>query len=1026
MGIKRVLRTLTRKGLQHASFLLEIRDALSKATDDGPESTLPCDDAQNLTIRWGDSTPTGRFKKLPFFFFWLGLVSFLIALICSFSGPFSGADSAQCRGIYMYPAYARITGFDTNYSRLAKKYHLYLYREQGKDREPAADNVISLDGIPVLFIPGNAGSFKQVRSIAAAAAELYFENKDAIVNPNARNLDVFTADFNEDFTAFHGRTMLDQAEYLNEAMRYILTLYESSNAVGPPPRSVLILGHSMGGVVARVMPTLKNYVPASINTIITLSSPHAVAPATFDGDIIKIYDDVNEFWVQSYENASSSFAQNVSLISITGGILDTVLPADYTIVEHLIPYENGFTTYTTTIPGVWTPVDHLAIVWCDQLRKVLARLLLEIVDFKTPYKTIALPSRMREFRKHLLTGLESYTTQDLTLRNDANYNNLEISEDAQYIDANEFVLLGEMGSRYDRIFELPKQLDSYRFTALYSDGVEEVQIFFCKAMSSDYLPDKQLNELTGCLLATSDFVTIPSSAPGTKFPADSSEGGSQEPYHFLHVNETVLSTYEFILLKAPSVQKKSSFFVAELSTDIDSMQIKDGPLSFLFTRREYEFSGGSLFKEINFPHIWNSLISYRVSVNSAQRDPLFQPILKQSVERPFETKWHVDVTNGSHDISFHSIAPFVPIKDIYNSPLKFSLVCSPESTKVTLSLEINWHRTFKLLFLRYRLSVIAFAVAFTSLVIGYQFYQYQDSGDFMSFESAAKLFLSRHGMPLYFFVSILTPLTSLNLIQRVHGFLQYLGLERLALPFDKSLSMNAFFLGMSETFMWWLGPFLLSIVIFALITLARLIVLIEAGSVFLKEKLGSVAVLSEPSADSFQGLPFSSLKARNLLGTALLILSVFCYVPYQFALVVMALVQVIVCLKAALAKQTSNSQSINLVNYNNSFLLLLLFVVPINVPIVIVFLHNLAIRWETPFSSHHNFLSVLPAVLLIEKNAKFSIPKIRGTKDLRSTSVVAFLFYLATYSFLSGTRNLYWLHHLFNLLCAVIILTDIS
>src|SRR3978361_124937 len=83
-------------------------------------------------------------------------------------------------------------------------------------------------GVPVLFIPGNAGSYKQVRPIAAEAATYFHDvlrHDAAVIDAGTRNLDFFTVDFNEDITAFHGQTMLDQAEYLNEAIAYILSLY---------------------------------------------------------------------------------------------------------------------------------------------------------------------------------------------------------------------------------------------------------------------------------------------------------------------------------------------------------------------------------------------------------------------------------------------------------------------------------------------------------------------------------------------------------------------------------------------------------------------------------------------------------------------------------------------------------------------------------------------------------------------------------------------------------------------------------
>ncbi|KAK0844019.1 GPI inositol deacylase [Friedmanniomyces endolithicus] len=179
-------------------------------------------------------------------------------------------DPKGCAMSYMRPAFAPFSDFDTEHTRFASKYSLYLYREGGVDEDTR------VKGIPVLFIPGNAGSYKQVRPIAAEAAN-YFQNElrvdTAAVGSGKRPLDIFTVDFNEELSAFHGQTLLDQAEYLNEAIAFILALYHNpSRSLREPglpdPKSVIILGHSMGGVVARTM----LHMPTTSSTRLTPSS----------------------------------------------------------------------------------------------------------------------------------------------------------------------------------------------------------------------------------------------------------------------------------------------------------------------------------------------------------------------------------------------------------------------------------------------------------------------------------------------------------------------------------------------------------------------------------------------------------------------------------------------------------------------------------------------------------------------------------------------------------------------------------
>lgn len=47
-------------------------------------------------------------------------------------------------------------------------------------------------------------------------------------------------------------------------------------------------------------------------------------------------------------------------------------------------------------------------------------------------------------------------------------------------------------------------------------------------------------------------------------------------------------------------------------------------------------------------------------------------------------------------------------------------------------------------------------------------------------------------------------------------------------------------------------------------------------------------------------------------------------------------------------------------------LTLMLWVLPINAFVLVVWAHNLAVHWLTPFSSHHNVLSVMPFLVLVE------------------------------------------------------------
>lgn len=228
-------------------------------------------------------------------------------------------------------------------------------------------------------------------------------------------------DFNEDMAAFHGQTLLDQAEYVNEALAYILSLYHDPRRSRrdpdlPDPSSVILIGHSMGGIVARTALTMTNYQANSVNTIITMSTPHEKPPVSFDSDLVLTYKQINDYWRAAYSQkwANNNPLWHVTLISIAGGARDTVIPSDYASLAALVPETHGFTVFTSTMPNVWVGTDHLSITWCDQFRKAIIKSLFDIVDVRRPSQTRPRAERMRIFKKWYLTGLESVAEKSLS------------------------------------------------------------------------------------------------------------------------------------------------------------------------------------------------------------------------------------------------------------------------------------------------------------------------------------------------------------------------------------------------------------------------------------------------------------------------------------------------------------------------------------------------------------------------------------------------------------------------------------
>ncbi|AAS53892.2 AFR521Wp [Eremothecium gossypii ATCC 10895] len=972
--------------------------------------------------------------------FGLGLLLFCIVCMAYLS-PFLGSDLPQCRSVTMYPSYALVQGFDRRFSRLGRKYHLYLYREAGKDNGFSDDNEIHLDGIPVLFIPGNAGTYKQVRSIAAATANLYYgEMRDALNNNNTKNLDFFTADFNEDFTAFHGRTMLDQAEYCNDAIRYILSIYELSDkyrASGEPlPTSVLVVGHSMGGIVARVMTTLKNHIPQSINTILTLSSPHSTAPATFDGDILKIYNAMNAFWESKFRDRDKDpfYAENVSVISITGGVLDSVLPADYTSLEGIIPSDNGFTTYTTTIPWVWTPIDHLAIVWCDQLRIVVAKLLLELVDRTSASKTRPLPDRMRLARRSLLSGLESSASADFHLWDNEDYIFQPKVAPGALTTAQEMSPILLNVETYDTLNEynylaIPHNEPNLRFSLLTSlENLEELHILFCQNYN-EHNSNGPIEYSSRCVSPSQDFIHVPRSFENSKYPSESSVGSASLPFKALHFNQTLLSKYDFIKFRKPSKSsfKDEDFVLVELSTTDWQTTVNCNPFQLLLSSAKFAHNASSapFIQTFRFPYLSSSLVSYKLDVSYTGENLVFEPFIAQSIDSPFETKWHLRLRD-SVTITIHSEAPFIPFESHYDKSVKLRLIAPPDCN-INLSLSINWYMTLKFLFIRYRLAVAALPLSLVSFVLANQFALYYSSSFFPDFSTTLRAVTSKFWLKLTLSSILLTPILNISFIQRLIHSLDPSGVNSPFLIRKKNIMTAAYYLGIREIFMCWIGPLLSCITLSLVYMLAFGISTLEScvrrvscymSTAISKTRMKEIWLKDECEYEE-------GLVLRRRIGSGIMILAVVLYVPYQLVFVLLFLVQLNTVIKLNINYFNTKRHS-NLRNYNSSYLLLMLCVLPINAPMVFVFLHNFGRRWVTSFRSHHNCLAILPIILLVCDNAGLRIPRSHCIERISKLITIGSFLYLSLYSVIYGIRNLFWAHHLVNLISGWLLFTSLD
>ncbi|KAL3272555.1 hypothetical protein HHI36_014026 [Cryptolaemus montrouzieri] len=268
------------------------------------------------------------------------------------------------------------------------------------------------------------------------------------------HFDYFTINMNEELTGLSGIFLNDQLDYVNRSLHFILTLYKNQKY---PPTSVILIGHSMGGVIARKLAQLES---SPVQIVITLASPHKRSPIILD-----------EYISSFYENVKDPIRPNITFINLSGGYSDLLVPTTLTDSKD----NTSLYAITTHIPLSWAPADHKQILWCKQTVLVLTRCLFDCVDSR--YRQIATSNeyRMRIFEHHLLkhsgTNAKSREKYD---------NMVAIENDADWIEKSQ-----------------------RQYTVKYLKGVKELQWYMIRLLSD---PKNEKLTIVALNLKTVDWV----------------------------------------------------------------------------------------------------------------------------------------------------------------------------------------------------------------------------------------------------------------------------------------------------------------------------------------------------------------------------------------------------------------------------------------------------------------------------------------------------------------------------------------
>ncbi|OWZ10339.1 GPI inositol-deacylase [Phytophthora megakarya] len=291
---------------------------------------------------------------------------------------------SACEMTWSWPVYAPVT-----WRSLPSHPKYALYRVDMKfERE-------SLSGVPVLFVPGHLGSYKQARSLSR-----HLWDTDETL------FDLFALDFNEEPTGLNGNFITDQATYLNDVVRVILREYKKQNKHKKQiiiPDSVVIVAHSMGGIVARTAELLPNYKKKSILHVVALGVPYDNPAFPFDAEMNALYDRMH-----------LKRNDEVVYVSVAGGHKDTLVQTALTSVDTIADSERAFVALASAIPTVKTPVDHFCLLWCHELLKVVAESLYKAVELETRKLVNNPRMRLAIAKEVLLGGVKSDDEVDTT------------------------------------------------------------------------------------------------------------------------------------------------------------------------------------------------------------------------------------------------------------------------------------------------------------------------------------------------------------------------------------------------------------------------------------------------------------------------------------------------------------------------------------------------------------------------------------------------------------------------------------
>eukprot|EP00963_Diacronema_lutheri_P003388 scaffold282_cov345-Pavlova_lutheri.AAC.2 len=276
-------------------------------------------------------------------------------------------DPGRCEMTYMWPNYVQVdvpdgVGPYALYRYVESRHH-YVYKMQMEAHEVPE----SKDAWPVLFLPGSGGHSKQVRSLASECARRELQT-------GKRMFDWYALHFNEEKSALDGRLLFRELEFALATVKELARLYPQH---GEKDSKLIVVGHSMGGVVAQAMLNeLASGKGSWIHALITLASPHSHPPLSWQPAVPRFYAKLDPTITKKSLSQTFFFA-------LAGGYRDELVHETLIQLGRDRP-STAVALSVEKMEGIALSPDHKSILWCNQLVKVITKLL---EDLQTEIKS---------------------------------------------------------------------------------------------------------------------------------------------------------------------------------------------------------------------------------------------------------------------------------------------------------------------------------------------------------------------------------------------------------------------------------------------------------------------------------------------------------------------------------------------------------------------------------------------------------------------------------------------------------------